>query len=287
MDDCLIGIDIDATTIRVACIQDNEIENMVSEEIRDNEDKYLIIDQIAVLVDRVLIPQVSGIGLGVPSVVDTQKGIVYDVQNIPSWEEVPVKAIYEKKFQLPVFVNNNANCFVLGEKYFGKGQSFDTVVGLVVCDSGLGAGIIIDGMLYEGRNCGAGEVGMFPYRNSIMEHYCSGQFFSRREGITALEACRLAAEGNAQIQALFEEFGIHFGIAVEAVIYAYDPEMIIIGGPISRAFSFFKDTMYSSLESFAYQNSLKKIAIEVTEDKRITLKGAAALVLENKLNCQV
>lgn len=287
MDDCLIGIDIDAANIRVACIQDNEIENIVTEEICDHEDEYRIIDQIAELVDLVLVPQVSGIGLGVPSVVDTQKGVVYDVQNIPSWEEVPVKAIYEKKFQLPVFVNNNANCFVLGEKYFGKAQPFENVAGLVIGNSGLGAGLIIDGKLYEGRNCGAGEVGMFPYRNSIMEHYCSGQFFRRREGITALEAYRLASDGNTQIQALFEEFGIHFGIAIEAVIYAYDPDMIIIGGPIGRAFSLFEDSMYSSLESFAYQNSLKKIVLEVTEDKRIALKGAAALVLENELNCQV
>jgi glucokinase len=65
---------------------------------------------------------VAAIGIGVPSVVDVAAGIVYDVQYIPSWVEVPLKRLLEGRYGKPVFVNNDANCFALGEYHFGKGS---------------------------------------------------------------------------------------------------------------------------------------------------------------------
>jgi glucokinase len=83
--------------------------------------------------------------------VDVEKGIVYSVINIPSWHEVPLKQILEDRFGLPVFVNNDANCFAMGELYYGSGRGYRHLVGLIV-GTGLGAGIVVNGRLYSGAN---------------------------------------------------------------------------------------------------------------------------------------
>ena len=70
-----------------------------------------------------------------------------------------MKRIIEKKFKVPVSINNDANCFALGEKHFGK--KYNNMVGLII-GTGVGAGIIINGKLYCGHNCGAGEFGSIP-----------------------------------------------------------------------------------------------------------------------------
>ncbi len=75
-------------------------------------------------IGRVFTPNAAGIGVGVPSVVDIDQGIVYDVQNIPSWKEVPLGRILGERFGRPVYVNNDANCFAAGEKHFGKGKPY-------------------------------------------------------------------------------------------------------------------------------------------------------------------
>ena len=65
-------------------------------------------------------PEVAGIGVGVPSVVDSEEGIVYNVANIPSWTEVPLKRLLQERFSVPVYINNDSNCFALGVKLFGR-----------------------------------------------------------------------------------------------------------------------------------------------------------------------
>ena len=82
----------------------------------------------------------------------------------------------EERFAIPVLINNDANCFAVGEYYFGKGVEGDSLVGLTI-GTGLGSGIILKGKLYSGKNCGAGEFGMIDYLDHFIEYYASGQFF--------------------------------------------------------------------------------------------------------------
>jgi len=83
--------------------------------LSNNTDEQSVLESIYDLIDRFTDEEINGIGIGVPSVVDPVKGIVYDVQNIPSWKEVHLKEILEEKYKLPVYVNNDANCFAAGE----------------------------------------------------------------------------------------------------------------------------------------------------------------------------
>ena len=143
--------------------------------------------------------------------------------------------------------------------------------------SGFGSGLILDGNLYAGKNCGAGEVGMLPYRDSIFEHYCSGMFFEREFNISGEQVFEKARDGETDAKIMYEAFGTHLGNGIKAVMYAYDPEMIVLGGTIRKAYRFFGESMHRAMEDFAYTNSLKNLQIEISERENISVLGAAAL----------
>lgn len=277
----LIGIDLGATNVRVARILDNKIEALKSEPISNTENAESLIKQVKAMISSLIDSNIKGIGIGVPSVVDVDKGIVYDVQNIPSWKEVPLKAILENEFNKPVFINNDANCFALGEKYFGVAQNYKSVVGLIL-GTGFGSGLILNNALYSGKNCGAGEVGMLPYKDSIFERYCSGQFFEIHKKSTGKEIYNRAKKGDTTALEIYEEFGTHLGSAIKAVVYAYDPEIIVLGGSVSNAYSFFEQNMTKALEDFAYPNSIRNLKIKTSELEQVAVLGAAALSLDHQ-----
>jgi glucokinase len=66
-------------------------------------------------------------------------------------------------------------------------------------------------------------------------------------------------------------------------VYAYDPEIIVLGGSVSKAFSFFKESMFEALEDFAYPNSIRNLKITTTERESVAVLGAAALVLDHQI----
>jgi len=278
----LIGIDLGATNVRVARVLNQEIESISSQPIIQNEDHTKLLKQIISLIEKEITPEVSAIGVGVPSVVDVEKGIVYDVQNIPSWKMVPLKDILEERFNVPVYINNDANCFALGEKYFGKAQNYNSVVGLII-GTGFGSGLIMNGKLFSGANCGAGEVGMLPYKDSIFEHYCSGQFFEIHKNTDGLTAYSKALEGDKEALEMYKEFGTHVGNGIKAVMYAFDPEIIVLGGSASKALALFEPQMREAMSDFAYTQSLEKVKISVSELDQVAILGAAALALDQQI----
>lgn len=279
-DASLIGIDLGATNIRVAKVSDDTITEIVAEKIESKTDKDHLINQLKKLIHQVITGTEKGIGIGVPSVVDVEKGIVYDVQNIPSWVEVPLKDILEAEFNIPVFINNDANCFVLGEKYFGKAKQYHSVVGLIL-GTGFGSGLVLNNLLYSGANCGAGEVGMLPYKDSIFEHYCCGQFFEKIKKTDGIKAYQKALEGDEEALQMYRELGTHVGNGIKAVLYAYDPQIIVLGGSVANALPLFKKSMYEALADFAYPKSLENLTIVQSELENSAVFGAAALVIQN------
>jgi glucokinase len=152
-----------------------------------------------------------------------------------------------------------------------------TVVG-ITSGTGLGAGIIINNEIYYGNNCGAGEIGLLSYRDQNIEYYTSGNFFESHYQVTAMEAHELAIKGNASAVGYWKQFGMHMGHAIKTIMYSYDPEAIVIGGSLSKAFNFFADQMFSSLQDFTFPESVKRIKILQSLNDDITILGAASLV---------
>lgn len=274
-----IGIDLGGSNIRIGVINHSEILKKESIPCPSHDTAEHVLQQLISLIGKHINNDIQGIGIGVPSVVDTQQGIVYNVANIPAWKEVHLKEELEKAFSIPVFINNDSNCFALGEQKFGKGKDYANIIGLTI-GTGIGAGVIVNRQLYSGRNAGAGEVGSLPYLQHDFEHYCSSHFFTTYHQITGQEAALRAIAGDENMITIWNDFGKHIGEMVKAILYTYDPEAIIIGGGIASSFAFFKESMWNNVCNFPYPETLKHIHIIVSENKDIALLGASALIEE-------
>jgi glucokinase len=273
----VIAIDLGGTNIRAGRIDDGLIVVQKDTILQNKNVLQKTLEQLISLIESVSDKSVRGIGIGVPSVVDIETGTVFDVTNIPSWKKVELKKILETKFRLPVQVNNDVNCFILGEHRYGLARGFKNVVGLAM-GTGLGGGIIINNELYPGNNCGAGEFGLVPYLDENIEAYCSGGFFSKKYKTTALEAFQKASTGDPSALDSWKEFGFHMGNAIKTVTYTYDPEAIVLGGSLVNAYNFFADSMTRSMLDFAFPESIKKLKILVSHNNNIALLGAASLL---------
>ena len=216
-EEVVIGIDLGATNIRGGLVTGTGISGIQARAIQNKGTVEEVLQDIYAIVDVLMNRAVAGIGIGVPSVVDVEKGIVYDVQYIPSWKEVPLKAIMEERYGVPVFVNNDANCFVLGEFYFGKGIGTDHMIGLTI-GTGIGAGIIINKCLYAGPNCGAGEFGMVDYLDHCYEYYGSGQFFQNVYQTDGQVVFERAKAGDVQALQWYAEMGTHLGNTIKMIL---------------------------------------------------------------------
>jgi len=273
----LLGVDIGGTNIRVGCVEGQVITSVLSERINNKLSEEAVLQQLYGMVAKMMSNNITGIGVGVPSSIDPVAGVVYNVANIPSWKEVPLKALLTEQFNIPVFINNDANCFILGEKYYGRAQHVSSAVGLIV-GTGLGSGLVFNNKLYNGLNCGAGEVGLIPFRDSILEHYCCGQFFERTYNMAASEAAALAHSGNATALAMFEEFGANVGQAINIILAIYSPEVIVLGGSVSKAFALFEPAMRKVMSNFLFAKTVQEVQIVVSEIDNVAIYGAASLV---------
>ena len=272
----VLGIDIGGTNLRAGLVEDNEVVRIESLKIKKDGSEAEIMDDLHLVIGKFLSERIDGIGIGVPSLVDSEKGIVYDATNIPAWKEVHLKEQIEAKNGIPVYVNNDANCFVMGEKYFGRVKAYSNIVGLII-GTGLGSGLVLNNHLYVGENCGAGEFGMIPFRDHDFEYYCSGQFFTNEYGASGEEIKQRAEHGDTGALEIFTQFGSNLGEAIKVIMLAVDPEIFILGGSVSKSYEFFKDAMWKSIRKFLYVHSSDKIKVEVSETNHIAILGAAAL----------
>ncbi|MBK8946214.1 MAG: ROK family protein [Ignavibacteriae bacterium] len=273
----IIGIDLGGTNIRLGLVEGNKIIKLFTNKISSKENQDLIVNEITLVISKIITKNVKGIGIGVPSIVDINNGIVYEVHNIPSWREVHLKKIIEEKFGVPTSVNNDVNCFVLGEKHFGKGKIYKDIIGLAM-GTGLGGGIIIDGKLYAGKNCGAGEFGLMKYLDKNYEYYCSGQFFQFKYGMKGEEVLTNAKNKDENSLRILEEFGEHMGNLINSIMYALNPELIILGGSVSKAYNFFRKSMFAKINEYEFKTQLKEIKIEKSVLKHSAILGASSLV---------
>jgi len=263
--------------MRVGLTDGATVVNTVIEPCPAKETEDVVLSQLKRQIAQLMTPEVTGIGVGVPSVVDCQQGIVYNVANIPAWKEVHLKEILEKEFGVPVAVNNDANCFALGAWRYGEGQGTNDMVGLTI-GTGIGSGIIIGGKLYNGVNTGAGEIGSLPFRDADYEFYCSSRFFSQLHGDTGANFGKRAQAGDPQAIAVWEEFGANIGELIKAVLFTYAPEAIIIGGGIANAFPLYEKAMRQQLSTFPYPENVAATRIEPSTLANAAMLGASLLL---------
>lgn len=277
-DEKILGIDIGATKIHIGVVQEGKILNETKFSTSAQAPQEQILQEIVQGIEALISPEVVGIGIGAPGLIDDEAGIVYDVQNIASWQEVHLKKHLEEHFKKQVRISNDANAFALGEKIYGKAKPYKNVVGITL-GTGLGAGIIINNNLYSGAYSSAGELGGIAYRDLTIEDYCSGKFFDRM-GAKGSEVYAQAQKGNTKALDLFHQFGGHVGNAIKTVLFSLAPQAIFLGGSISKCYPFFKKGMDASIQEFPFKRVLDQLVIAPSELQNAAILGAAALIKE-------
>ena len=273
-----LGIDLGGTNLCLGLVETGIVKERISvpsfepSATLDETLEYLA-EQIA----KVLTPQITKIGIGVPTVVDVHRGIVYEAANIPSWTEVHLKEFLEGRFGLPVSVNNDANCYAMGA--YGKYPEDAKPESLVAMTlgTGLGIGIVDNGRLICGVNCGAGELGYLGYNGGCLEEFCSKQFFAKYNA-DSYELSLAAQAGDPEALKIFKEFGRHLGYAVSIVMFAYDPSHVVFGGGIANALPLIKDSIMEYLrENFPLSKSVDRLVIDAQTSIDTPILGASLI----------
>ncbi|WP_064792387.1 ROK family protein [Shewanella woodyi] len=274
----LVTLDIGGTKINAGRYVNGVIEDSRSFKFCANASLSEIECFIINCIDGFLIQSTTAICIGVPCIVDTQLGVVYDAVNIPAWKEFDLKSALQRRYHLDVYINNDVNCFTAGEHRFGAGQGYDDIIGLCL-GTGVGAGFIINNELYQGHNCSAGEIGEVCYLTSTIDEYCSGRFFDLHIGASGTDLAVKARSGEAYAIEAYSQFGRHLAHAISHLLLILDPQVIVIGGSVARSFDLFKEELWLGLADFPYNKVIENLKIIPSSNRDTALLGAAQLYL--------
>src|SRR5665648_327702 len=167
-----IGVDLGGTNIVSATVNyQGKIVNRLKVPTLAEKGKVATIKRIIEVIHKNIAQSaiapgdIIGIAIGAPGPLNIKKGVINFAPNLPGWRDVPLKKILEDEFNVKVVLENDANAAAWGERCFGAGQGINDLVCFTL-GTGIGGGIIIDGKIYHGNNCGAGELGHMTVNKS-------------------------------------------------------------------------------------------------------------------------
>lgn len=248
-----IGIDLGGTKTEIILTGADPLQVLQRKRVPTQQEKgyRFIVKQIADLTKEYLsmCDQQPLIGVGIPGSLNPETRLVRNSNTI-CLNQKPFKDDLENLLQLPVMVENDANCFALSEALLGAGQGASVVVGLIM-GTGMGGGIIKDGKIWHGRNGIAGEFGHTTIdvngrdcwcgEKGCLERYISGtavelRYFEETGIRLDLKSIYdLYIQGmDAAASKVIEELLLYFGRAIANIISSLDPDMIVIGGGVSN-----------------------------------------------------
>lgn len=273
-----IGVDIGGTTITAGCLENNALVNIAQVETGAGRNQIEILSTLFEVISQIWKDNVVGIGLAVPGYLDIPKGEIILINNIPTFSGLNISQKVSEHFQVPVSINNDANCFVLGEGLFRSDVNFTDVVGLTL-GTGLGGGILVGGKIASGIFGGAGEFGCIPYLDKTFEDYCSGKFFKNALQTSGRNLFIRAENGDDDAIHAFDQFGHHLGQLIRQVLYFIAPEAIIIGGSVANSFKFFHQPLLNELQNMPEKHLVNSVKILKADLNDAALYGAASLVM--------
>lgn len=264
-----IGVDVGGTKILAGLVtEDGEIVTTVRRESPhgDAAKTLEVVAEVVAELSAAYPGEVVGVGLGVAGPVDNARSTVFFAPNL-GWSNVPARALLEAAVGLPVVVENDGNAAAWGEFCFGAGADVEDLV-VVTVGTGIGGGIIIDGVLLRGGNGAAGEIGHMNAipdglpcacgRRGCWEQYASGNALvrdgralaaSRRseaglllslgdgtpEGVQGVHLTKAAGLGDPVAIAAFVNLGTWLGHGLADLVAILDPTAFVIGGGVSEA----------------------------------------------------
>ncbi|TFH27621.1 MAG: ROK family protein [Bacteroidia bacterium] len=273
-----VGVDIGGTSIVAARFSESELLERAEVPTGAERPAEEIMNSLFEAIDEVLTNEVVGIGIGMPGFMNVESGEILQINNIPSFNGFSVKQAVVKKFNLPTFQNNDANCFALGETYYGAGKKYKNLVG-VTLGTGLGGGIILDRKIHTGLMGGAGELGCVPFHGGISEDICSAALFKNKYKTTGTELYKKAKAGDQEALAVFDELARNIGELLRIVMYVLAPEAFVIGGSVANSWDLLEKPLREEVNKFLVPMISNKVELVRAELDNAGLYGAAALCI--------
>ena len=235
---------------------------------------------------------VSAVGISCGGPLDSRTGVVLSPPNLPGWDAIPAADFFAKEFGCPAFLQNDANVCALAEWKFGAAQGCENCVFLTF-GTGMGAGLVLNGRLYDGTNGMAGEVGHMKLSQTgpvgygvvgSFEGWCSGGGIARlaklRLGVdtTAKDLADAARAGDVGAKRVWNEVGRRLGQGLALLADVLNPECIVIGSVYARAHDLLDASMYRALKKHALSHSLSVLRV-VPDAQGDSIGDAAALAV--------
>ena len=305
----VVGVDLGGTKIYTALVdlEGNIIKEKTVETLAfegENDVMGRIIDTINYVIDGSEKNLVKSIGIGSPGPLDVKNGVIIENSNLPFKNFEIVKTIRET-YDLPTYLDNDANVATLGEFMFGAGKGTENMV-FITASTGIGGGAVINGKLFRGTTGNALEIGHTIVANEGPRCGCgnigcaealgSGTAIGKRakeavatnvetslknyENVTSKEVFKEAANGDRVAKNILETSLNYLGIAVANTITNFDPEKVVIGGGVINGGSIVLDT----IRRVVGERALKTFADSCTVEKAVLggkagVLGAAALAI--------
>lgn len=273
-----IGVDIGGTTIVAARFSESELLERTEVPTGADRPAIEIMESLFEAIGEVITDEVIGIGIGMPGFMNVETGEILQINNIPSFNGFSIKPRVEKRFNLPTFQNNDANCFALGETYYGAGKKYTNLVG-VTLGTGLGGGIILDRKIHTGLMGGAGELGCVPFHGGISEDICSAALFKNKYKSTGTELYKKAKAGDQESMAVFDELAHNIGELIRIVMYILSPEAFVIGGSVANSWDLLEKPLREEVDKFLVKMISSKVDLVPAQLDNAGLYGAAALCI--------
>ena len=241
--------------------------------------------------------RLMGIGVAVWGLVDHTAGVIRFAPNL-KWQNLPVKEKWQAKFQVPVYLENDANASALGEYYFGAGRYVEHFIYLSM-DIGVGGGIISEGKLFRGANGYAGEIGHLTVdpagvqcncgktgcletlvgRKVILEKYRS--MTDDGQMLTLEDVIRRGRSGDQAAKAVFQEAGTILGIGIGNLVNLFNPRRIILGWSLGQAYDLLSPALEESVKKNCLIDAFQRLdVVPFTNGADVSLLGCVALVLD-------
>ncbi|MGA7669887.1 MAG: ROK family protein [Nitrolancea sp.] len=307
-----LAVDLGGTNVRAALVDSNgEIRHLVSRPTLGHEGPEAVIDRLAALVGEVVAhenpAQQVEVGVIAPGAIDPDAGIIYFGPNIPDWHDIPLRDMLESRLNRTVHIGNDANCAALGEARFGSGQGTQDMIYIAI-GTGVGGGVISNGHLIGGKRGFGGELGHVSVDPTgprcscggigCVESFVSGWAIvrdaeilvhslrsdeltrmSRRNPITPEMVAMAAAAGDQGAKSIFDRAGQALAASLGGMINIFNPELLVIGGGISKAGDLLIKPFRKWLPNYALPSILADVTIrESSLGLNTGIYGGAALV---------
>ena len=269
-----------------------EIKEMVEVPVVDEDGKnaldlvYQIIDQLM----KKKIKPIVGIGVGTPGLVNTREGVVVNAVNL-EWQNLPLGQLLEKKYKVPVSILNDSQATAIGEYVYGGDHSSDDNLIVVNVKHGIGAGIFVNGRLFQGDGGGAGEIGHVVVQEGgelcrcgkygCLETVSSARAVLGNLKVKTLDQAQSAFEsGDAKAQEVVLKAARYLGASLANLIGTLNIQKIVLTGDMTRFGATWMDEVNMSMRNAALARLSENTELELgTLDYRACILGASAFLL--------